>query len=62
MEITIHAHHQTSLMERKSLKSRPSLDTAFMGNHGDFNTSSSGKDIPVLTIRGKTISRCSLKI
>jgi hypothetical protein len=62
MGIIIRAHHQTSLMEKKNLKLKPSLGTAFMGNHGDFNISSSGEDTPVLTIRGKTISKCSLRI
>jgi hypothetical protein len=53
MEITIRDLPQTSLMEKKNLKSRPSADIAFMGNHVNFNISSNGRAIPALTIRGK---------
>jgi hypothetical protein len=61
MGITIRALSQKSLMEKKNLKSRPSSDTAFMGNHGDSSTSSSGKAIPALIIRGKITIKCSPK-
>jgi hypothetical protein len=59
MGITIRDLPQTSLMEKKNSKSRPSMDTAFMGNHGDFNTSSNGRAIPALIIRGKITIKCS---
>jgi hypothetical protein len=59
MGIITRDHPPTSLMGKRNLKSRPSIVIASMGNHGDFNTSSNGKAIPALIIRGKITIRYS---